>query len=78
MDGEPMKININGVEFETDSYYDPARLEEARIKKISTLAGDRSNGVGIEYTKLGKKILYRGAAIISYVERGRRPTSDGK
>ena len=72
-----VEATVNAVRIDADTFYPEAEL--ARILDVSpvTLARTRWKGDGIPFCKYGRRILYRGADIITALKGSRRrSTSD--
>ena len=63
--------------FQPDRFYLTDNKELLAVWPASTLANWRYEGRGPAYSKTGKRVLYRGADLISFIERNRvEPTAD--
>jgi hypothetical protein len=68
-----MRIKIGDQEItpDPDTMYEPRDLEPMGFGKLATLAYHRWNGTGLPYTKIGRKIFYKGSDLIAAIEAGR-------
>ncbi|WP_072394300.1 DNA-binding protein [Hyphomicrobium sp. CS1GBMeth3] len=64
-------MRIGDFEIDAERYYSDAEAGQAIGRTRSTLATDRCKRRGLPYTKLGRKVFYRGRDIIEFVERNR-------
>ncbi|WP_299847737.1 helix-turn-helix domain-containing protein [uncultured Roseovarius sp.] len=61
---------------EPTHYYTSSDPEMRPLGKEQTLAAWRSHGRGPAYIKMGRRVLYRGADILNWIEANRVPTED--
>jgi len=57
------------VKFDPEIWYSPDSAEMAQIAGKYTLANWRCQGLGPDYSKVGNRVLYRGADILAFLER---------
>ncbi|MGB4864722.1 MAG: helix-turn-helix domain-containing protein [Hyphomicrobium sp.] len=67
------------IKFEPENWYSADEVCEITGWKKPSLVLWRSKGTGPEYTKLGKKIFYRGSDLQSFFDKGlRRSTAESR
>lgn len=59
-----------GCAFEPQRYYRPTEIEAMTGLTSGALSVMRSRGDGPEFTKIGRRVLYKGANMIAYLDAG--------
>lgn len=54
---------------EPDNFYPPSAPEMRPLGAEQTLAAWRSQGRGPSYVKMGRRVLYRGADVLDWIEK---------
>lgn len=68
------------IQIEPDTFYSADEVAALTGMSKANLALWRTKGVGPTYSKLGRSVWYRGADLLSFIEKGRRRSTleDGR
>ncbi len=68
------KLDPARFEANPDAYFPGEDLEDAGVRSVTALERDRWAGIGIPYTKVGRRVFYLGSDVLEFIKQGRVET----
>lgn len=59
---------MSEIKFEPEAFYSPEQLSKITEIPLQTLSNWRAKKFGPEFCKLGARVLYKGQAVLDYLE----------